>query len=290
LTSLLTAPIGLVGQLVSYPFMVNALLAGSIVAVLAGVVGWFMVLRQETFAGHTLAVITYPGAAAATLAGVAPIAGYFAGGLIGALTLGVATGARHPDSSYESASIGVLQAGALALGFVLVTLSHGLVYDLDALLFGTFLGVTTGQVVTLAVVAAVTLTIVAVSVRPLLFASVDAAGAAASGVRVRLVATGFLVVLAAAAAATSQITGALLVFALLVTPAATAQRVTARPAASLLLSVLISLAVTWLGLAAAYFSVYPVGFYVTSLSFAAYLATRLATALRTRTRPLAVDD
>ncbi|MDX6436076.1 MAG: zinc/manganese transport system permease protein, partial [Gaiellaceae bacterium] len=85
-------------------------------------------------------------------------------------------------------------------------------------------------------------------------------------------------------AATSQITGALLVFALLVTPAATAHQLTARRALGIALSVAIALAVTWLGLALAYFSIYPVGFYVTSLSFALYLLVRVIRSLAGRER------
>lgn len=125
-------------------------------------------------------------------------------------------------------------------------------------------------------VAAAAVALVVLAARPLLYASVDPDVARASGVRVGLLGFGFLLVLGLAVAATSQLTGALLVFALLVTPAATAHRLTARPALGVALSVGIALAVTWLGLALAYFSVYPVGFYVTTLSFALYLLVRVA--------------
>src|SRR5207302_3210515 len=118
--------------------------------------------------------------------------------------------------------------------------------------------------------------LVAVAARPLFFASVDAAVARAAGVPVRLLGFGFLLVLGLAVAATSQITGALLVFALLVTPAATAHQITARPFLGIALSVAIALIVTWVGLALAYFSVYPVGFYVTSLAFVVYVRARLS--------------
>src|SRR5207302_5838893 len=100
--------------------------------------------------------------------------------------------------------------------------------------------------------------------RPLLFASIDPDVAEARGIPTRLLATAFLVLLGVAAAATSQITGALLVFALLVLPAATAQRLTPRPAAGVVLSIALALAVTWAGLTFAYYSSYPIGFYVTT--------------------------
>jgi len=270
-------------DLFAYPFMVHALEAGTIVAVLAGVTGWFMVLRRQTFAGHTLSVIAFPGAAAASLAGLPVAVGYFGFCAAGAVALAAIAGSRRSLSA-ESAAIGSLQALALALGFLFVSLYHGLLTGLDSLLFGTFLGITQAQVLVLLVIAVASLSLLAFVARPLLFASVDADVARATGVRVSLLGLGFLLVLGLSVAETSQITGALLVFALLVTPAATAHRLTARPGLGIALSVAIALVVTWLGLALAYFSIYPVGFYVTSLSFALYLLVRLAHSARTRLR------
>jgi len=270
-------------QLFSYAFMVNALEAGTIVAVMAGVTGWFMVLRRQTFAGHTLSVIAFPGAAAASLAGLPVAVGYFGFCGAGAVALAGIAGSRRSHSS-ESAAIGSLQALALGLGFLFVSLYHGVLNGLDALLFGTFLGITTQQVTTLLVVAAATVALIVAVARPLLFASVDADVAEAAGVRVRLLGLGFLLVLGLAVAATSQITGALLVFALLVTPAATAHLITSRPIVGVALSVGLAVAVTWLGLALAFFSVYPVGFYITSLAFASYIVARLGRALAGRRR------
>ncbi len=271
-------PITDLHELVSYPFMVNALEAGTIVAVMAGVTGWFMVLRQQTFAGHTLSIIAFPGAEAASLAALPLAVGYFGFCGIGALALAGIAGTRKSLSA-ESAAIGSLQALALALGFLFVTLYHGVLNGLDSLLFGTFLGITSRQVAVLLAVAVAALTLVALAARPLIFSSVDPDVASATGVPVRLLGFGFLLVLGLSVAETSQITGALLVFALLVTPAATAHRLTARPGLGIALSVALALAVTWLGLALAYFSIYPVGFFVTSLSFALYLIVRMANAV-----------
>jgi zinc/manganese transport system permease protein len=261
-------------QLFTYPFMVNALEAGTIVAVLAGVTGWFMVLRRQAFAGHTLSVIAFPGAAAAGWAGLPLALGYFGFCGAGALILAAIAGTRRSLAS-ESAAIGSLQALALALGFVFVSLSHSILTGLDSLLFGTFLGITRSQVLVLLLVAAATVSVTAVAARPLFFASVDADVATASGVPVRLLGLGFLLVLGLSVAETSQITGALLVFALLVTPAATAHRLTSRPWLGLALAVALALLVTWAGLALAYYSIYPVGFYVTSLSFGLYVLVRI---------------
>jgi zinc/manganese transport system permease protein len=276
-------PVSDVRELVSFPFMVHALEAGTIVAVLAGVTGWFMVLRQQTFAGHTLSMVAFPGAAAASLAGLPVALGYFGFCGLGALILAAIAGSRRSLGA-ESAAIGSLQALALALGFLFVSLYHGVLNSLDSLLFGTFLGITSRQVAVLLAVAAATIVLVAAAARPLFFASVDADVARAAGVPVRLLGFGFLLVLGLAVAETSQITGALLVFALLVTPAATAHQLTSRPGLGIALSVAIALAVTWLGLALAYFSIYPVGFYVTSLSFGMYVLVRVGRALRSRRR------
>jgi zinc/manganese transport system permease protein len=276
-------PISDVRQLFAFPFMVNALEAGTIVAVMAGVTGWFMVLRRQTFAGHTLSLIAFPGAAAASLAGLPLALGYYGFCGLGAFGLAAIAGSRRSLSS-ESAAIGSLQALALALGFLCVSLYHGVLNGLDALLFGTFLGITRQQVGVLLAVAVVTVVLVLVAARPLFFASIDADVARARGIPVGLLGFAFLLVLGLAVAATSQITGALLVFALLVTPAATAHQLTARRALGIALSVAIALAVTWLGLALAYFSIYPVGFYVTSLSFALYLLVRVIRSLAGRER------
>ena len=264
-----------VRQLVSYHFMVNALEAGTAVAVLAGAIGWFMVLRRQTFSGHTLSVIAFPGAAGASLAGLPLAFGYFGACAAGALALAGVSADRSGSNSRESAATGTVQAFALGLGFLFVGLYHGLLNGIDALLFGTFLGVSNDQVVTLVCVAAAALVLLAAAGRPLLFASLDGEVARAAGVPVRALSLGFLLLLGLAVGATSQITGALLVFALLVAPAAAAQQLTARPLAGLLLSVALGLVVTWLGLALAYFSIYPAGFFITSLAFAVYVAARL---------------
>jgi zinc/manganese transport system permease protein len=269
-------------QLTQFPFMVQALEAGAIVAVMAGAIGWFMVFRRQTFAGHTLSVIAFPGAAGATLIGLSLAVGYYGACVLGAAALSIVSGSGSRSVSSESAAIGSVQAFGLGLGFLFVSLYGGQLNGLQALLFGTFLGITATQVQTLFWIALAVLIVLALAGRPLLFASVDGAVARASGVPTAALDFGFLLLLGLAVAATAQITGALLVFALLVTPAATAQQMTSRPGRGLLLSVLIALLVTWLGLGIAYFSPYPVGFWVTSLSFGLYVLVRLVAAtLRT---------
>ncbi len=273
----------------SFPFMVNAFRAGTITAVLSGVIGWFMVLRKQSFAGHTLAVVGFPGAAGATLLGVSASAGYFAFCVAAALVIASMPITRSRNASAQSALIGIVQAFALACGFLFTSLYKGLLDSVNSLLFGTFLGITDSQVLVLLVIGIASLGTLAIIGRPLLFASVDPELAAATGVSSRMLSTFFLVLLGLAVGAASQITGALLVFALLVMPAATAQALTVRPAVSLTLSVLIGLAATWLGLGAAFYSPYPIGFLVTTIAFATYVLVHAGryglSRLRTTGRP-----
>jgi zinc/manganese transport system permease protein len=277
-------------QLLYFPFMVNAFRAGTIVAVTAGALGWFMVLRRQSFAGHTLAVVSFPGAAGALLVGISAIAGYFGAAIAAAVVIAAvprSLGGRARSS--ETAIIGTVQAFALACGALFTSLYGGFLSGLlTSLLFGSFLGISVSQVSSLLAVSVLAIAALAVIARPLFFATVDPDVAAARGVPVRLVSTVFLVLLGCAAAEVSQITGALLVFALLVMPAATAQQLTVRPMVSFWLTLGVGVLVVWLGLGVAYFSAYPVGFYITTFGFAAYVLAsgwRLGAARLRRLRP-----
>jgi zinc/manganese transport system permease protein len=171
-----------------------------------------------------------------------------------------------------------VQTVGLAAGFLFLSLNQAVLGGPEALLFGTFLGITRGQVLALLLVAVAALITLTALARPLLFASVDREVARAGGVPVAALDAVFLLVLGLAIAATSQLTGALLVFALLVAPAAAAQQLTLRPVAGLVLSVVFALLTIWLALAIAYFSIYPVGFYVTTIGFVLYVLARVARA------------
>jgi zinc/manganese transport system permease protein len=269
-------------QLLSYHFMLNALRAGTIVAVVAGAIGYLMVLRRQSFAGHTLAVIGFPGAAGATWLGLNAAFGYFGFCIAGALIISALPGSGRPHAkpggfSEESAAIGTVQAFALACGFLFVSLYNGFLNGLNNLLFGTIIGITDQQVLVLLIAGTGCLLALLILGRPLLFSTIDPDVARARGVPVQLVGTAFLVLLGVAAGGTSQVTGSLLVFALLVAPAAAATRLTAQPAAGVVLSIMLALLITWMGEALAYFSPYPIGFWVTTLGFAVFL---LATAYR----------
>lgn len=269
-------------QLLSFHFMLNAMRAGTVVAIVAGAIGYFMVLRRQSFVGHTLAVAGFPGAAAAVYLGLSTAFGYFGFCIAAAFVIAALPGSGRADSGLggygeESAAIGTVQGVALATGFLFVSLYKGFSTSLTSLLFGSIIGITDDQVITLLIAGTLCLVVLVVIGRPLLFASVDPEVARANGVPVRLLNAAFLMVLAMAAAGTSQVTGSLLVFALLVAPAATASRLTARPSVGLALSIVIALLVVWAGEGIAFFSPYPIGFWVTTLAFALFL---LATVYR----------
>lgn len=271
-----------VRQLLSFHFMLNAMRAGTIVAIVSGAIGYFMVLRRQSFVGHTLAVAGFPGAAAAVYLGLATSVGYFGFCVAAALVIAALPGSGRRNSGLggfgeESAVIGTVQGVALATGFLFVSLYKGFSTGLTSLLFGSIIGITDAQVVAILVAGLVCLGALFAIGRPLLFASVDPEVARANGVPVRLLNSIFLVILGVAAAGASQVIGSLLVFALLVAPAATASRLTARPLLGLLLSIVIAVVVVWVGEGVAFFSPYPIGFWVTSLAFALFL---LATAYR----------
>ena len=273
-----------VRQLFEFPFMVNALRAGTIVAVISGLVGWFMVLRRQTFAGHTLALIGFPGGAGAVYLGVSAQLGFFTFCIVGAVVIASLPRTGRSRFGEESAVIGTVQAFALASGFLFVTLHGGNLNGINALLFGSIIGVTEADVVRLLLTAIVGLVILGAIARPLLFASIDPDVAEARGVPVRWLSIGFTVLLGLAAAASTQVTGALLVFALLVLPAAIAQTFTTRPAVSAVLSVALAVLITWLGLGVAYYTPYPIGFWITTFAFAAFVLARVADQLRHRLR------
>lgn len=270
--------------LFQYPFMRNAFAAGTLVALLAGVAGYFVALRGQSFAAHMLSQVGFPGAAAGVLLHLSPVAGLVAfcvGAAAGIGTLGRNLGAGHRA---ESATVGTILAFSLGLGLLFFRLYAGTAQGIYGFLFGTILGISETDVRLTLLVVICSLVGLGVIARPLLFASVDPDVAEARGVNVRGLAIAFLVILGLAVAIAVQIVGTLLVFALLVTPGACALQLTARPARALALSVMFSLAFTWAGLSIAYFSDRPVGFFITTTAFGTYALIRLVKARAIRDR------
>ncbi|HXA41915.1 MAG TPA: metal ABC transporter permease [Candidatus Solibacter sp.] len=271
--------------LLQYHFMQNALIVGTIVAVLGGAIGYLIVLRGQSFAAHMLSQVGFPGAAGAVLVHVSPVLGllvFCVGAALGISVFGTRLGG---GGRRESAAVGSILAFSLGLGLLFFRLFSGSAQAIYAFLFGTILGIDDKDVLVALVTAAVCLAALAFMFRPMVFASIDPAVADAKGVPVRLLSVVFLLLVAVTVAETVQIVGTLLIFALMVAPGAAAQRMTSRPYRALGTSVLLAVVVTWAGLAVAYFTGYPVGFFITTFAFAIYLLTRAAPTLARIARP-----
>ena len=257
-------------ELFTYPFMRHAFVAGTLVALVAGVVGYFVVLRQSAFAAHALSEIGFAGAAGGVAFGFSALAGLLVMTLLGAGAIGaLGNRIRGRDSA-----IGIVLAFSVGLGSYFLTLYKGNASGAFGLLFGEILGISVADIWVIAVAGAVTLVAVAVVFRPLLFASLDEDVAEARGVPTRGLSIAFLLVLAVAVTAAVQVVGVLLVFSLLVTPGAIADRVATTPARGILVCAGLSLVFVWAGLAVTYFSTFPVGFVITTLAFGGYLLVR----------------
>jgi zinc/manganese transport system permease protein len=267
-------------QLLEFHFMQNALLTGTMVALLAGAVGYFVVLRGQSFAAHTLSQVGFPGAAAGVLAHTSPLLGLLVFCVASGLGIGFLGRSLDAGRRGESAAVGTILAFSLGLGLLFFRLYAGTAQGVYSFLFGTILGISDRDVLITGLVGAAALAALTLIARPLLFGSVDPEVARARGVPVRGLSIGFLVLVALAVAQAVQIVGTLLVFALLVAPGAAAQQLSARPWPGLALSVGLALVFTWAGLAVAYFTVYPVGFFITTFAFGTYLALRLGRGLR----------
>jgi len=234
-------------------FLANALLAGSFIALASGLIGWFVVMRSQVFAGDALSHVAFTGALAAAAAGLDLRVGLLVATILVALLLGaLGTRARADD-----VTIGIVFVWALGLGVFFLDLfntgtgaANGTIAART--LFGSMFGLTGGEARLAAVIAAGTLVALAAIGRPLLFASIDSPAAAAARVPVRALGFAFLVLLGIDAAEATQAVGALLLLGLIAAPAGAAIRLTANPYRGMALAMLIALASTWIGLALSY--------------------------------------
>ena len=258
----------------SYPYCRNALIAGSIVAIMAGAMGWLMVLRKQSFLGHTLSLVAYPGAAAATALGIPILFGYYGAVLIAAAVAVSSSSRGLGGERRAAATTGTIQAVALAAGVLLSSLSPSFLESTTTLLFGSFLGVTSAEVLATAIVAVVVLSVLGVCARPLVLTTFDPLAGAAAGLPVRIFDAVEVLLLGVVVAAVSQITGALLVFALLVMPAAAAVQLTTKVWRSVGLSIALGLVVVWSGISIAFYLPHlPLGFTITTTGMALYLVS-----------------
>lgn len=246
-------------------FMMNAWIASSIVAVIAGVVGFFVVLRGESFAAHAIPNGAFAGAAGATLLGFSTLIGLAAAAMLTAF--GIGSLSRHGRRDAVTALTLVVM---LALGSALLSRTSEYAPELFSLLFGQVLGVSTAQIWPVAVLGAICLAVVATCARPLLYASVLPEMAEARGIRRGWIEAAFLFVLALSTAMTVPVVGALLIFSLMIGPPAAARAVVVRPAPAIAASVAASVATVWVAIAFSYLTNWPIGFFVGALSALCY--------------------
>jgi len=263
-------------DILQYTFIQNALLAGSCVAVVAAVVGYFMIVRGLTFAGHALPNIGFAGAAGAVLLGIDPVIGLF----VFTIGAGIGIGLLGERINERDTVIGIIMTVALGLGILFLSLYAGFAERVYSILFGQIVGISQADVLVTIVSSTITLAILLVLFRPLLFSSFDPEVAQARGIPVRLLAMVFLVLIAITVSLAVQVVGALLVFTLLVGPAATAIRVVQRPFWAIVIAIVLGVSYTCLGIFLAALSVYwPVSFFIAAISFGVYLPVRLLSPL-----------
>jgi zinc/manganese transport system permease protein len=250
-------------------FMMNTWIAATLIAGVAGVVGFFVVIRGTSFAAHALPLCAFPGAAAANLLGINPLIGLLAFSGFG--VAGISQLARRGRRDVATALSLVMLLGLGALFLSRTTEYFQAIY---ALLFGEVLGVGAAELGPVAALSAVSVALIVALFRPLLLSSVSPELGEANGVSARMMEVLFLAVVALATAMALPVVGALLVFSLMVGPASAARALTNRPLPAMLLSAALSVVTVWASIALSFASNWPVGFFVGGLSALAYTAGR----------------
>ena len=250
-------------------FMASTWVVATIVAAVAGVVGFFVVLRGAAFVADAVPQGAFAGAAGASLLGINTLIGLAVASLAGALTIGWLGRRGRRDVATALALVVMLGLGALFLSF-----STEYAPEIYSLLFGEVLGVSVNEIAPVAVMAAVSIAAIGVLFRPLLLTSVMPELAEARGTRAGRIEVAFLVVVALATSMTLPVVGALLIFSLMIGPPAAARSLFDRPGPALAASVIIAEVVVWASIAAAYHTNWPVGFFVGALGAGCYAAGR----------------
>jgi len=256
-----------------YGFMRQALLAGTILSIIAGLVGYFVVLRHQAFAGESLSDVAFTGALGGAAFGINPLVSL----LLATIGVAVAMGGFGERLRGRDVAIGTVLAWVLGLGVLFLSLftAHvsgtGTGFSGVTVLFGNILGISTDQTRSIALISGLAVLALAFIARPLLFASLDPDVAAAQGVPVHALGLGFMVLLAVTVSEATLAVGALLVFALLLLPAAIAHQVTTHPYTALAFAAGLAVALTWLGIAIGFYTGYPSSVCISLLAFISYV-------------------
>jgi zinc/manganese transport system permease protein len=259
------------GAMLQHPAFQNAFMAGTLVAIVAGCVGYFLLLRGLTFAGHALSHVGFAGAAGALVLGVNPIFGL----LVFTLIAGVGIGAMGRRVDERDITVGIIMTLLLACGSLFIAIYGGYAEQAYSILFGTVMGINRTNVWVTVVLCTIVLAGLASVFRMLLFSSYDPEVAEARGVPVKLLAIIFMLFVAVTVSLSVQVVGVLLIFTLLVGPAAAAMQLSANPQRALIIAVALAVIYTWVGIYLAIRENYPVTFCIAAIAFAAYVLVKL---------------
>src|SRR5271157_6285019 len=273
-------------EIFRWQFMQHAFEAGTIVAIIAGIVGYFVVLRRSSFAAHALSHIGFAGAAGAVLFGVDPIIGLLLFTSGGGITIGL-LGRR---AASRDTQIGIVLAFMLGLGVLFISLYSGYATEAYSILFGEILGISSNDVIVTFVASMVIIFLIAIVYRPLLFSSLDEEVAEGKGLPTLLLGIIFMVMVAIATSVAVQVVGVLLIFSLMITPAAIAHLFAKRPQKGIMISIFIALIATWLGLFISFYEPYPVSFFITSIVFVLYIITLIFQRIKANLRFIAHNE
>jgi zinc/manganese transport system permease protein len=244
-----------------YDFMQHAFMAGTIVAIMCGAIGVFVIARGLSFIGHTFSHIGFSGAAFAVYIGVDPLYGLLSFTCASAISVGQ----LGVKVFRRDASISVVLSIFLGLGLLFLSLSSNQSNEVFALLFGSVVGISQGEVWQISILSLIVLILLFIGYRMLTFDSFDPLGAQAAGLPVRFISIAFLLILSIAVAEAVQIIGALLVFTLMTTPAAAARYLSQSVFKMILYSAIIAVMGVWGGLALGYYTNLPVSFFITAI-------------------------
>ena len=259
--------------MLAYDFMRQALLAGTLLSIVAGLVGYFVVLRHQAFAGESLSDVAFAGALGGAAFGINP----FLSLIVTTVGVALVMGGFGERLRGRDVAIGTVLAWVLGLGVLFLSLfttnasGTGTGFSGVTVLFGNILGTSSEQVRTIALVSGGTVLVLLLIARPLLFASLDPDVASARGVPIRLLSLGFMVLLAITVSEATLAVGALLVFALLLLPAAIAHHIVSRPFVALTLAAVLAVACTWLGITIGFYTGYPSSVCISLLAFVSYV-------------------
>lgn len=254
-----------------FEFMRNAFMAGTLIAIVSGFVGVFVIARNLSFLTHTLSEIGFAGAAFGLFAGWSPLTGM----LLFTIVSSTAIGSLSIKESRREAAISSISALAIGLGILFLSLSNKNASYATNILFGSVLGISHADIIRMMILAIVVIVVMVLLYRQLKFASFDAIGARVNGVKTTLISIVFLILVALSVSVAAQVVGSLLIFILLTLPAAAAQHFSKSTSGMIGLATIFALVGVWSGLALSYWTDWPVSFFIAAIEALIYFSALL---------------